>query len=218
MAAKDPRGPQRTSDSGPRTPSCAYCSRRPVVGYEVLDVNRQDDGDGTAVCAGCSAFVKGSPSYLRKMDLTEYVSRSPDQVVGTTDQGLDDALHGSLAFEGNGSGPPTAAELLPKRVAAAACGWSPAAIIPGATILAASGVMTLAAQPPFWVDLCEKTTTGNGNSICYRSYYTADFWWFQRCIRYSKICRIQIRSQNRPKPSRNPKKLRNIEISKLIFF
>ena len=29
-----------------------------------------------------------------------------------------------------------------------------------------------------------------------------DFWWFQRCIRYSKTCRIQIRSQNRRKSSR----------------
>jgi ankyrin repeat protein len=76
----------------PTPPSgvCVYCGGTPVVGVEVFA--EEEQVPPYPICAVCAAFVPGAPAWQQKQDVADIVLRPADQIVGTTDESLDQAL------------------------------------------------------------------------------------------------------------------------------
>jgi len=121
---------------------CSYCDLAPVVGFEFMPSEQRVPGGGkmNSVCFLCSAFVRGSPAYQNKLDLTQYICRPADQMVGTANESLDEALnlsHHPLASRG---APAAVRSLSP---------WD-SAVPSRAAVLMASCLVHLACPPETW--------------------------------------------------------------------
>jgi ankyrin repeat protein len=77
---------------------CTYCGGSPVVGVELFtDADKGQQETSCPICAVCAAFVPGAPAWQQKQEVAHSVMRPADQIVGTTDESLDQALASSDA-------------------------------------------------------------------------------------------------------------------------